>query len=117
MGILFLWVHGIGCFILLWHSLGFPYSYNVVVDVYKTHIYTALLYEQAFTATHTVLVKIKTHFSFFSMISCKISWRNPGGISPAYLSQGCNLLRLRTNNLPECAFGLITFLSYFPLWT
>ena len=37
--------------------------------------------------TCTVLVKIKTHFSFFSMISCKISWGIPGGISPSFLQE------------------------------
>ena len=26
---------------------------------------------------------MQTHFSSFSKISCKISWRKPGGISPA----------------------------------
>ena len=35
-------------------------------------------------SANIVLVKIKTHFTFFSMISCKISWRNAGGISPAF---------------------------------
>ena len=34
-----------------------------------------------------MLVKMETHFSFFSMIGCKISWRNPGGISPAFLKE------------------------------
>ena len=37
--------------------------------------------------TPTVLVKIKAQFSFFSMISCKISLRNPGGISQAFLQE------------------------------
>ena len=35
-------------------------------------------------SAYTVLVKIETHSPLFSMIRCKISWRNPGGISPAF---------------------------------
>ena len=34
-----------------------------------------------------MLVEIETHFSLFSMISCKISWRNPGGILPIFLQE------------------------------
>ena len=30
-GFLFLWVLGMGCVILLWHSLGLPYNYLLVI--------------------------------------------------------------------------------------
>ena len=35
-------------------------------------------------SAYTVLVKIKRHFPYFSMSSCKISWRNPEGSSLAF---------------------------------
>ena len=35
-GFLFLWVLGMGCVILLWHSLGLPYNYFSSVSVTKT---------------------------------------------------------------------------------
>ena len=51
------------------------------------YMYTCQQYvDEADTCTHmSVLVMIKTQFSFFSMISCNISCRNPGEVSPAFL--------------------------------
>ena len=43
---------------------------------------------------------LETHFSFFTMISCKISWGNPGGISPALLHE----ILCFTIKLTDCAF-------------
>ena len=34
-GFLFLWVLGVGCFILLWHSLRLPYNYFEQISVYE----------------------------------------------------------------------------------
>ena len=40
-----------------------------------------------------------------------------GGLVPgvlAFYSQGCNLLRLRKNNFPECVLGLNIIFELFP---
>ena len=70
----------------LWPELGLQMSVRKIM-VLKVLLSEHLFIHWLIIFTYTVLVKIKTHFSFFSMISCKISWRNPGGISPAFLQE------------------------------